>query len=79
MNPDPNLRDALKDTLELLIARATELRHERADFDRGVLMGYFEAINTILEQLDAFGIGREEVGLNGFNPLTLLSPACQTA
>jgi hypothetical protein len=44
-----------------------------SDYDNGRLMGYYEALSTLLSQCDVAGISLEELHLDaGFRPESLL-------
>ena len=43
-------------------------------FDEGRLMGYYEALSTLLSQCKTFGIEPGDIGLAGFRPESLLKP-----
>ena len=64
------LRDVFYLLLERGRAAAERARQSRsvtpslgARFDEGLAQGYYEAISTMLSQLDAFGITRASLGL----------------
>jgi len=65
-------REAVRDILCLLVDRAAEMQGATALFDQGVHMGYFEAVSAIFNELETFGIDAAEVGMAGFNPLSML-------
>lgn len=35
-------------------------------------MGYFEAVASIMNELETFGIDAKDVGMEGFDPMTML-------
>jgi hypothetical protein len=64
----------LRDTLTELLERARNARNESthsknsdlredAAFHAGKRQGYYETLSVLVQQLDAFGIDRESVGL----------------
>jgi len=63
----------LRDMLELLLARAREARSQCAErkakqaygteFECGRAVAYYEVLATLINQLDTFGLTREQVGL----------------
>jgi hypothetical protein len=58
-------------SLELLSkAKATKLRAKQSgqDFDKGYHMAFYEVLSLLAQQIDAFGIEREDVGLVDFEP-----------
>jgi hypothetical protein len=56
--------------LMLDVARAAKAEADRtADaFERGRQMGLYEAVSLLVQQSDAFGLDRDEVGLAGIDP-----------
>jgi hypothetical protein len=62
----------LRDLAPLMLGRAQEAKAEAertADpFQRGRSMGLYEAVSLLVQQLDAFGLDRESVGLAGVDP-----------
>ena len=63
----------LRDVFALLLKRGREAKaaasgaghggDANTDFDAGRVQGYYEALSTMLHQLDAFGIDRASLGL----------------
>lgn len=66
---NPTAADYLRDLGPLLVGLARDAREaaERSgsDFERGRLMGLYQAVSLLAQQADAFGMQRDEVGLNG--------------
>lgn len=60
------------DVLRLLVERAAQAGGPPGPFDQGVKMGYFEAVASIMNELETFGIDAKDVGMEGFDPLTML-------
>ncbi|MDD5037122.1 MAG: hypothetical protein PHE55_20540 [Methylococcaceae bacterium] len=48
-------------------------------FDEGRLMGYYEALSTLLSQCAAAGIESGDIGLSGFTPEDLLKKSQKAA
>ncbi|WP_183094954.1 hypothetical protein [Nocardioides stalactiti] len=59
----------LRDLAPLLLELAQTAQHQADrsddDFDRGRVMGLYEAISLLIQQADAFGMSSREVGLAG--------------
>jgi hypothetical protein len=72
-------QEAMRDVLQLLVERASEKSGAEAPFDQGVRMGYFEAVSALLNEIETFGIDPGEVGMAGFDPMTMLAAAKQAA
>lgn len=64
---------ALEETASSLKESAEQIS-VTSSFDEGRLMGYYEALSTLLSQCRAFGIEPGEIGMAGFNPEVLLKP-----
>lgn len=68
------------DALVVLEEVAASLKESAEDvspssaFEEGRLMGYYEALSTLLTQCAAAGIEPEDIGLAGFQPERLLKP-----
>ena len=45
----------------------------QSEYDRGLLMGYYEAISTLLSQCAMAGIAADDIGLAGFKAESVLS------
>ncbi len=43
------------------------------EFQRGILLGYYEVLSTLISQAKAFDIPLEAIGLAGFEPDKLLT------
>lgn len=50
-----------------------------SSFDEGRLIGYYEALATLINQCDVAGIDTSEIGLAGFAPESLLRQAKKAA
>lgn len=72
MGNEVKYQEAMRDALRLLIERAAEKDGAASEFDRGVRMGYFEAVSALLGELETFGIDAADVGLSGFSPMSML-------
>lgn len=64
------LRDVLAELLERArearnesVRAKTSGRHDDSAFHAGKCQGYYETLSVLAQQLDAFGIDRESVGL----------------
>lgn len=66
--------DYIRDTLRELLENAREAKADYASkrtqsgepdalFEAGRALGYYEAVSLLVNQLEAFGISRSEVGL----------------
>ena len=72
MGNEVKYHETVRDVLHILVDRAFEKQNAVDTFDQGVRMGYFEAVSTILNELETFGIDRSEVGMAGFDPMAIL-------
>ena len=50
-----------------------------AAFEEGRLMGYYEALSTLISQCQIAGIGLDEIGLAGFSEEDLLKKSKKAA
>lgn len=68
------MKNYLEDLLTQLIEEALEIKtNATADFEKGVLFGYYESISKILNLAEAFGIADElSDKLRKFKPEDLL-------
>ncbi|MFN7814428.1 MAG: hypothetical protein ACK5SI_17435 [Planctomycetia bacterium] len=62
----------LRDTIEILVSKARDAKAEKdasnSDYDIGKLMAFHDVISTIQQQVSAFGLAPEEVGLDKIDP-----------
>ncbi len=79
MGSDVKYQEAMRDVLRLLIDRAAQKSSSSGPYDEGLRMGYFEAVSSIINKLETFGVDLDEVGLRGFDPLAMLSDERQAA
>ncbi len=79
MGNDVKFRETMREVLRQRVDRAAEKSGSTSPFEQGVQMGYFDAVNAILGELDTFGIDPAEVGMAGFNPLSMPGPHQQAA
>lgn len=78
MDKDSTYKNHLIDFLQLLREDALSARTEYKNtpeekiaerkYNEGVLFGYYLAFSLLLDQMDAFEINREELGIAEFNP-----------
>jgi hypothetical protein len=76
---DVKYQEAMREVLRQLVDRAADKNGSTSPFEQGVQMGYFEAVNAILGELETFGIDPADVGMAGFNPLSMLGSHQQAA
>jgi hypothetical protein len=79
MGNEVKYQEVLRDVLRLLVDRAAEKSGAPGSFEQGVKMGYFEAVSAILGELETFGIDAADVGMGGFNPISMLTNARRAA
>lgn len=80
MGNEVKYRETMREVLRMLVERAAEKAGSSSPFEQGVQTGYFEAVSAILDELETFGIDAGEVGMSGFDPMTMLeSPLKRTA
>ncbi|CAK0762424.1 conserved hypothetical protein [Gammaproteobacteria bacterium] len=54
------------------LRESAESIHLRSSFEEGRLLGYYEALSTIISQCDILGITKNDIGLTDFTPESLL-------
>lgn len=54
------------------LRESAESIHPQSSFEEGRLLGYYEALSTIMNQCNIIGIEKNEIGLIDFNPEALL-------
>jgi hypothetical protein len=54
------------------LRESAETASVNSSFDEGRLIGYYEALSTLVSQCDIAGIGLSEIGLSGFTPESIL-------
>jgi len=79
MGNEVKYQETMRDVLRLLVDRASDKAGAASQFDQGVQMGYFEAVSAILDELETFGIDPADVGMGGFNPVSMLGPVRKSA
>jgi hypothetical protein len=79
MGDEVKYQSVLRDILHILVDRAQSRATAAGQFDQGVRMGNFEAVSAILNELETFGIDPAEVGMKGFDPMTMLKNPLKAA
>ncbi|TSA08703.1 MAG: hypothetical protein D4R79_14950 [Comamonadaceae bacterium] len=72
MSNEVKFQAVLKDVLHILVDRAASKAGALSQYDQGVRMGNFEAVSTILNEIETFGIDPADVGMKGFDPMSML-------
>jgi len=74
MNEPQGAMTALEETAQSLIAAAHAVG-SASDYDQGRLMGYYEALSTLLNQCEVLGIAPADLHLGAdFRAETMLAP-----
>ena len=79
MGNEVKYQAVLRDVLHILVERAANKTGTQSQYDQGVRMGNFEAVSTILNELETFDIDPAEVGMKGFDPMTMLKNPLKAA
>ncbi len=73
MGDEVKYQSVLRDILHILVDRAASSAVATGQFDQGVRMGNFEAVATILNALQTFGIVPADVDMDGFDSFSMLA------
>lgn len=79
MGNEAKYQETMRDVLQILVDKAQSKSTASGQYDQGVRMGYFEAVSAILNELETFGIDAAEVGMNGFDPMSMLKNPLKVA
>ena len=61
------------------LRESAEAIEDGNDYNRGMRMGYYEALSTLLAQCAMAGISADAIGLAGFKAESVLSPTKKAA
>ena len=79
MGNEVKYQAVLRDVLHILVDRAASKTGALSQYDQGVRMGNFEAVSSILNELETFGIDPADVGMKGFDPMSMLKNPLKAA
>ncbi|MBU0576960.1 hypothetical protein KJ742_02310 [Patescibacteria group bacterium] len=68
---DEIYKTCLRDLIPLIAEDALEAKEDSrkypTDFNKGRMMGYFEVLSTVKNQINPFNIGEKDIGLDKIN------------